>query len=72
MEVEDVKVGTIFIPTKDGNGTGTVTVFGSISDEEIPKDKLLGGINDPPKIAIMTSYEKGFKIAQFPVFRTQE
>ena len=72
MEVEDAKVGTIFIPTKDGNGTGTVTVFGSIPDEEIPKDKLLGGVSDPPKVAIMTSYEKGFRIAQFPVFRTQE
>ena len=54
------------------NNLGTVTVFGSIPDEEIPKDKLLGGIKDPPKIAVMTSYEKGFKIAQFPVFRTQE
>jgi len=72
MEVEDAKVGTIFIPTKDGNGTGTVTVFGSIIDEEIPKDKLLGGISDPPKVGIMTSYEKGFRLAQFPVFRTQE
>ncbi len=72
MEVEDAKVGTIFIPTKDGNGTGTVTVFGSIIDEEIPKDELLGGVSDPPKVAIMTSYEAGFRIAQFPIFRTQE
>ena len=54
------------------NGQGTVTVFGSISDEEIPKDKLLCGVSDPPKVAIMTSYEKGFRIAQLPVFRTQE
>ena len=72
MEVEDAKVGTIFIPTKDGNGTGTVTVFGSIPDEEIPKEELLGGVSDPPKVGIMTSYEKGFRLAQFPIFRTQE
>ncbi len=61
-------VGDVFTATKhDGVGTGTVTVFGTTSDET-PDEKLLTGLEAVPKVAVISSYEKGFSIAQHSVF----
>lgn len=61
-------VGDIFTATKhDGVGTGTVTVFGS-TNEETPDETLIGGVIKIPKEAIITSYDRGFSVAQHAVF----
>lgn len=61
-------VGDVFTATKhDGVGTGTVTVFGTTSDET-PDEQILSGLEAVPKVAVISSYEKGFSIAQHAVF----
>ena len=61
-------VGDIFTATKhDGIGTGTVTVFGTTPDAT-PDEKLLTGLEAVPKVAVISSYETGFSIAQHSVF----
>ena len=62
-------VGDIFTATKhNGSGTGTVVVYGTTSDA-IPDEELITGLSSPtPKVPVITSYEKGFSIAQHAVF----
>ena len=62
-------VGDIFTANKhDGSGTGTVIVYGTTSDA-IPDEQLITGLSSPtPKVPVITSYEKGFSIAQHAVF----
>ncbi len=62
------KVGDVFKATKhDGVGDGTVTVFGTTKDET-PDETLIAGVIKIPKEAVITSYDKGFSIAQHSVF----
>ena len=61
-------VGKFFTANNhDGCGTGSVVVFGTCPDET-PDETLLSGIPEVPKVAVITSYEKGFSIAQHSVF----
>lgn len=61
-------VGDFFTANKhDGVGTGSVTVFGTCPDET-PDEKLLLSVPGSPKVPVVTSYEKGFSIAQHSVF----
>ena len=50
---------------------GTVEVFGSTEDET-PDAPLIKGIEATPKIPVLSSYNKGFSVAQFPIFQIQE
>ena len=68
MQVENASVGTVFTASSDGNGSGTVTIFGSTLDNN-PDEKLLPGVKDPGKIPVTSSYQSGFSVAQFPIFR---
>jgi len=61
-------VGDIFTANKyDGVGTGNVIVFGTCPDET-PDEELLASLLSSPKVPVITSYEKGFSIAQHSVF----
>jgi hypothetical protein len=61
-------VGDTFTANKyDGVGTGTVIVFGTCPDET-PDEELLVSLLSSPKVPVITSYEKGFSIAQHSVF----
>lgn len=61
-------VGDEFIANKyDGVGTGTVIVFGTCPDETTDEE-LLTSLLSSPKVPVITSYEKGFSIAQHSVF----
>ena len=60
-------VGDVFTSTGDGIGTGTAIVFGTTSSP-LPDEELLIGLLSNPKIPVITSYEKGFSIAQHAIF----
>ena len=60
-------VGDIFTATNDGVGTGTVIVFGTCPDET-PDEPTLRGLIKIPKEAVISSYDKGFSIAQHSAF----
>ena len=53
------------------SGHGTVTIFGSTEDET-PDPPLIKGVQSEPKIPVLSSYDKGFSVVQFPVFQIQE
>ena len=57
------------ITTVDGHGT--VEVFGSTEDET-PDPPLIKGVQAEPKIPVLSSYDQGFSVAQFPIFQVQE
>ena len=57
------------ITTVDGHGT--VEVFGS-NEDETPDPPLIKGVQSEPKIPVLSSYDKGFSVVQFPVFQIQE
>lgn len=65
------EVGTVFVATGDGKGSGTVSLFGG-NNEEIPDEELVGGVVPDPKVAVISSYERGFSLAQFNVFSLLE
>ncbi len=61
-------VGDEFVANKyDGVGTGTVIVFGTCPDETTDEE-LLTALLSSPKVPVITSYEKGFSIAQHSIF----
>ena len=53
------------------NGHGTVEVFGS-NQEVTPDATLIPGLEADPKIPVLSSYNRGFSVAQFPIFKIQE
>ncbi|CAI8324029.1 MAG: Uncharacterised protein [Chloroflexota bacterium] len=53
------------------NGHGTVEVFGS-NQEATPDATLIPGLEADPKIPVLSSYNRGFSVAQFPIFKIQE
>lgn len=68
---EGATVGTVFVATDSAVGSGTATVFGS-TDGAIASDNSIYGINDPARIPVMTSYERGFSVTQHWIFRIKE
>ena len=64
---KNAKVGDIFTATDDGVGTGTVTGFGTTNDET-PDETLIAGVIKIPKEAVITSYDRGFSLAQHSAF----
>lgn len=68
---EGASVGTIFVATKDGDGSGTVTIYGT-TDKEVPDPTYIGGVEKPPLLPSISSYEKGHSIAQHWIFRIKE
>ena len=68
---KNAKVGDVFVAKRPGKGTGEVEVFGS-NQEKNPDPKLLTGVVKTPKISVISSYEKGFSVAQHPVYRLKE
>lgn len=67
---KDAQVGTVFVATKDGDGTGTVQLFGSNSDQTSSEN--IDVYEDPPKIPVISSYEKGFSVSQHWIFKLKE
>lgn len=65
------KVGDIFVSTKPGAGTGQVDVFGTTAEETPEINKLFSSVNTP-KVSVISSYEKGFSVAQHWVYRLKE
>ena len=68
---KNAKVGDVFVAKRPGKGTGEVEVFGS-NQEKNPDPKLLAGAVKTPKVSVISSYEKGFSVAQHPVYRLKE
>jgi hypothetical protein len=64
-------VGTIFVATSSGSGTGTVTVYGSI-EGDIPDEELVFGVQPEPKVGVTTSYERGFSLSQYWPYTIKE
>lgn len=67
VEGAAAQIGDIFTATGEGIGTGEVVVFGTTPDET-PEPKLLSVLEALPKVAVISSYEKGFSIAQHHAF----
>jgi len=63
-------VGTVFVATKDATGTGTVQLFGSNSSATTSEN--IDVYEDPPKIPVISSYEKGFSVSQHWIFKLKE
>lgn len=68
---EGAAVGTVFVATDAAVGSGTATVFGS-TDGEIASENSIYGIEDPARVPVMTSYERGFSVTQHWIFRIKE
>ena len=68
---KNAKVGDVFVAKRPGKGTGEVEVFGS-NQEKNPDPELLAGAFKTPKVSVISSYEKGFSVAQHPVYRLKE
>lgn len=68
---KNAKVGDVFVAKRPGKGTGEVEVFGS-NQEKNPDPELLAGAVKTPKVSVISSYEKGFSVAQHPVYRLKE
>lgn len=64
-------IGTIFTATDSITGTGSAEILGSTEDK-IPDETLVSGIESPDKIPVMTSYEYGFSVSQHWVFTLKE
>ena len=67
---KNAQVGTVFTAVKDGDGSGTVQLFGSGTG--IDQSQNIDVYEDPPKIPFISSYEKGFSISQHWVFTLKE
>lgn len=67
---KNAEVGTVFVATKDGDGSGTVQIFGSNSDEIASEN--IDVYEDPPKIPVISSYETGFSVSQHWIFALKE
>lgn len=64
-------VGTVFVATDAAVGSGTATVYGSV-DGEIESENSIYGVEDPARVPVMTSYERGFSVNQHWIFRLKE
>jgi len=68
---DNAQVGTIFVATGDGEGSGTVKIYGT-TDEEVPDPDYIAGVEKPPLLPSISSYEKGHSISQHWIFRLKE
>jgi len=63
-------VGTVFVATKDAQGSGTVQLFGS--NNLTTSSENIDIYEDPPKIPVISSYEVGFSVSQHWIFKLKE